>query len=175
MESALSIRIAEIVMLFLENKINSFLSKHIYFWKRYVDDIFIITSQPDINIILDYANSLCPSYQFTFEIAENHKLPFIDILIEHSNVNEQLNFITSVYRKPTFSGQYLNFNSINPITHKLTVIGTLFHREKYYCIKEDLLKIELNRIFSDLKLKCYPPPLIKRVFNETFFFLPLQN
>ena len=81
--------------------INSHLNKQIYFWKRYVDDIFIITSQPDINIILDYANSLCPSILFTLEIEEKHELPFLDI--EHSNVNGQLDFITSVYRKPTFS------------------------------------------------------------------------
>ena len=77
-------------------------------------------------------------------------------------------FITSVYRKPTFSAQYLNFNSINHINHKLTVIRTLFHRAKYYCIK-DLLNIELNRIFSDLKLNGYPPGLIERIFNERFF------
>ena len=104
-----------------------------------------------------------------FEIEENHKLPFLDILIEHSNVNGQLDFITSVYRKPTFSSQYFNLISSNPITHKLTIIRTLFYGAKYYCIKEDSFKIQLNRIFSDLKLNGYLPRLIKRIHNEIFF------
>ena len=78
-----------------------------------------------------------------------------------------------MYRKVTFSEQYLNFNSISPITHKLTVVRTLCHRAKCYCNKEDLLKIELNRMFSVLKLNGYPPSLIKRIYNEIFF--PLQS
>ena len=88
MGSPLSVRIAEVVMQFLENKINSHLDKQIHFWKRYVDDIFRITSQSDINIILGYAKPLCPPIQFTLEIEENHKLPFLDILTEHCNFDE---------------------------------------------------------------------------------------
>ena len=132
MGSAFSVYIAETVMQFLENKINSHLKNKICFWKRYVDDVFIINSEPHINVILHYSNSLCQSIQVTLEIEENSKLSFLAILIEHSKVNGHLDFVTSVYRKPTFSGQYLNFNSINPLSHKLTVTRILFHRAKNY-------------------------------------------
>ena len=49
-----TVRIAEIIMQFLENKINSHLERKVYFWKPYVDDIFIITSEPHVNDILEY-------------------------------------------------------------------------------------------------------------------------
>ena len=93
--------------------------------------IFVITSEPHINDILYFANSLCQSIQFALEIEVNNKLPFLDILIEHNKVNGHLDFVTSVYRKPVFSGQYLNFNSINPLSLKLIVVRTLFHLAKY--------------------------------------------
>ena len=104
MGSAISVRIAEIIMQFLENKINSHLEIKIYFWKRYVDDIFIITFELHVNDILKYANSLCQSIQLSLEIEENNRLPFLDILIEHKNVTGYLEFITFVSGKPTFSG-----------------------------------------------------------------------
>ena len=80
-----------------------------------------------------------------------------------------MDFVSSVYRKLTFSNQYHKFNFVNPLSYKLTVIRTLFHRDKFYCIKDDLLGIELNRSFSDLKINGYPLRLIKSIYNEMFF------
>ena len=83
MGSALAVRIADNVMQFLESKINSHLEGKICFWKRYVDNMFIITSESQINDILEYTNSLCQSIQFILEIEENNRLPFLDILTEY--------------------------------------------------------------------------------------------
>ena len=48
-----------------------------------------------------------PSILFTMEKESNNALPFLNVL---KSWTEQ-GFKTSVYRKPTFPGQYLNFNS----------------------------------------------------------------
>ena len=40
------------------------------------------------------------------EKVQDNKLPFLDVLVTHT----EQGFRSSVYRKPTFTGEYLNFN-----------------------------------------------------------------
>lgn len=49
MGSSTSVRIAKIVMQFLVRKIISFLGSKICFWRGYVDDVFLIAEQEDLN------------------------------------------------------------------------------------------------------------------------------
>ena len=46
--------------------------------------------------------------KYTFKAEENNQLPFLDVLVEKSNEE----FLTFVFRKPTFTGQYLEFVGI---------------------------------------------------------------
>ena len=74
----------------------------IYF--RYVDDTFAIFKQEgDVDNFLVTLNCLHPALKFTFEKEQDGKLPFLDIIVERT----ELGFETSIYRKPTFSGQYI--------------------------------------------------------------------
>ena len=50
---------------------------------------------------LDALNSMHSALKFTFEKEENDQLPFLDVLVEKSKEG----FLTSVFRKPTFTGQ----------------------------------------------------------------------
>ena len=84
-------------------------------WLRYVDDTFILwPHQDDIQTLLDYVNSIQPSIQFTMEKKRDNKLPLVDVLVTRT----EQGFRSSVYRKPTFTRQYLNFNSHHPYTVK---------------------------------------------------------
>ena len=49
-------------------------------------------------------------HKLTSEIEENGSLSFLDIKIGRENNT----FVTSVYRKPTFSGAFTNFESFIP-------------------------------------------------------------
>ena len=78
---------------------------------RYMDDTFVVFSNEDeCDLFLDSLNSLHPSLRFTFEKESNLALPFLDVLVEKSPSK----FITSIYRKPTFTGLYLRWNSFSP-------------------------------------------------------------
>ena len=66
--------------------------------------------------------------KFTSEIEENGSLSFLDITITREN-----KFVTSVYRKPTFSGVFTNFESFIPEMHKRGLIETLLHRSFRLC------------------------------------------
>ena len=81
----------------------------VYF--QYIDDTFaIFNNEEDCNYFFIHLNSLHPSLCLTYEKESNHSLPFLDVLVERHDSE----FLTSVYRKPTFTDQYLRWNSFSP-------------------------------------------------------------
>ena len=95
------------------------------FYRRYVDDIFcLMKSEDEANSFLVYLNAKHPNIKFTMEVEKDEKLPFLDVLISSKNDN----FETSVYRKQTFTGLFMNFRSFLPETYKLGLISTLIDR-----------------------------------------------
>ena len=94
---------------------------------RYVDGTFILWShQEDVQILLNHVNSIRPSIQFPMEKEQDNKLPFLDVLVTRT----EQGFRSSVYCKPTFTRQYLNFNSHHPYTVKKGIVRCLQHRAK---------------------------------------------
>ena len=78
------------------------------FYRRYVDDIFcLVKNESEANSFLLYLNGKHPNIKFTIEHEKDKKLPFLDILISFKNGR----FETSVYRKDTFSGLFMNSRS----------------------------------------------------------------
>ena len=61
---------------------------------------------------------------FTMESEKNKKILFLDVNV----IREQGKFITSVYRKPTFSGVYTHFDSFIPDTYKIGMVYALVNR-----------------------------------------------
>ena len=103
-----------------------------------------------------FLNSLYPSLRFTFEKESNLALPFLDVLVEKSPSK----FITSIYRKPTFTGQYLRWNSFSPRKRKTNLILTLTHQAVAICSPERL-QSELDKIKFILLNNGYPEHVIK--------------
>ena len=54
-----------------------------------------------------YLNTCHPNMSFPFEQEINDKLSFLDVEVSR----QQGKFVTTVYRKPTFSGVYTHFDS----------------------------------------------------------------
>jgi hypothetical protein len=61
----------------------------------------------------------------------------------------------SVYRKPTHTDQYLQFNSHQPLEHKLGVIRTLTRRANTICSTEEAKEQELDHIKKVLSVSGY--------------------
>ena len=81
------------------------------FWKRYVDDTLCILGSEEVDELLLHINQVRPSIKFTVEVEKDGCLPFLDTLITRKE-DGSLGF--SVYRKPTHTDRYLNFNSHHP-------------------------------------------------------------
>ena len=74
-----------------------------------------------------HLNSINPAIQFTRELEQNGTIAMLDTLI-HRLPNGHLKF--TIYRKTTHTDHYLQFDSHQPLEHKLSVIRTLTHRSK---------------------------------------------
>ena len=85
--------------------------------------------------------------QFTREVEENGKLPFLDCLVSR----DENSLRTAVYRKPTHTDRLLDESSHNPTSHKATTISTLTRRAQLVCNTTDSLSDKnkyLDRVFS---------------------------
>ena len=105
----------------------------VYF--RYVDNSFIIFgSELDCDHFQEKLNLLHPALKFTIEKEQSNSLHFLDVLVE----KEGPGFLTSIYRKPTFTGQYIRLNSFSPKTRKISLTKTLVHMALMICSKTKL-------------------------------------
>ena len=146
MGSPVSVVVAEIVMQHVEERALATCRQTIPLWLRYVDDTFTAIHKDEIDAFHNHLNEQNADIQFTKEIEENGKLPFLDCLVSRDN-NE---LRTTVYRKPTHTDRLLDESSYNPTSHKATTIRTLTRRAQLVCDTPDSLRDEnkyLERVF----------------------------
>ena len=93
-------------------------------FERYMDDILRTIKESLIENKLSEINSLHSNLNFTLEVEENGKLPFLDICTEH---HENALFCTW-YCKPTDTRLILNFHAIAPKRYKRSVIQGFVYR-----------------------------------------------
>ena len=87
-------------------------------------------------------------------------MPFLDILIRPK---EDGRLSTSVYRKPTHTDLYLQWDSHHTIPSKYSVVGTIYHRAKTICSSPQLLQEEEQHLFQALTRCRYPAWALNRV------------
>ena len=76
-------------------------------WLRYVDDTFVLWQHGDAHLqeFLQHLNGLHNRILFTMEKEDDHKLHFLDVLVERTNNRLK----TDVHRKPTHTNLYLHY------------------------------------------------------------------
>ena len=143
MGSPLGPALVNIFVGFYEEKLFFQISKPSSYF-RYVDDTFaIFRNEEESENFFNKLNCLHPSLKFTFEKEKSNYLPFLDVNVERTVTG----FETSVYRKPTFTGQYLRWESFSPTKQKTNLISTLVHRALMICTKSKL-NVEIKHSLS---------------------------
>ncbi|KFD54650.1 hypothetical protein M513_04350 [Trichuris suis] len=190
MGSPLSPVLAEVFMEHLEEKAFTSISTSDapIFFKRYVDDIFAITTVGKEETFLEHLNSLYPTkIKLTMEKEVDNKLPFLDVLV----IKQGNNFKTTVYRKPTHSDRYLHFTSHHPMAVKRGIVKGMVDRAHAIC-DPTMLQSELRHITHALTANGYPNQLVNSIIakcardnnntniknsttNNTVLFLPYYN
>ena len=98
---------------------------------RYVNDTLPF-SVMQRNAAYFFRNSIFYIHLWFLLTIKKKSLSFPDVLVEKFNKN----FITSVYRKLTLTGQYTRWDSFGPKKRKTNLIGTLVHRALKSCSPE---------------------------------------
>lgn len=166
MGSPLAPILADLWLQKIEQKLNKFSKNRPIIWARYVDDIFCLFDIP-INKILEFhtrINKWHKNLKFTIEMESNKTLPFLDVLVTHDQDHNQLT--TSLYRKPTFTGLYLLWESCQNRKYKIGLIKTLVIRIYRICSTNEIIKKELKQLKEILQNNGYPPHIIKRGISE---------
>ena len=142
MGSPVSVVVAEIVMQNIEERALANYKRTLSLWLRYVDDTFTAVHKDEIDDFHEHLKGQNADIQFTKEIEENGKIPFLDCLVTRDNNKLR----TTIYRKPTdYSTNHLttnNNNQPNPTSHKATTIRTLTRRAQLVCDSPDSLTDE---------------------------------
>ena len=129
---------------------------------RYVDDTFaLFNNERESRSFLDRLSLLHPSLKFTMEEEKDLMLPFLDVLVER----RRRSFITSVYRKPTFSGEYVHWHSFAPTKRKMNIISCLVSRAVRIC-SPSKIDDEIENILSIFLNLCYPEHMVRRTINR---------
>ena len=86
-------------------------------------------------------------------------MPFLDTVVTPQRDGS---LATTVYRKPTHTDQYLQWDSHHAIANKYSIISSLLHRAKNICSNQQLLEEEHNHIHRALSKCKYPAWAINR-------------
>ena len=111
-------------------------------WLRYVDDTWQL-GDDHLQEFLQHLNGLHNRILFTMEKEDNHKLHFLGVLVEKTSNRLK----TNVYRKPSYTDQYLHYQSNNhprvksAVLHRLPNLSTI--------------RIELLHLSSKLNLRMF--------------------
>ena len=132
------------------------------YYRRYVDDIFLLfDNHDDLEKFKMYMNIQHPNMNFTSEAEENDALPFLDVFVQRIASG----FVTSVYRKPTFSGVYTHFDSYIPSVYKSSLVSTLLYRSYTICSNWKQIDIEINNIKSFMVKNGFPSHHLDRLVS----------
>ena len=133
------------------------------FYKRYVDDTLSV--MPDLTAASEFLTTLNeshPSINFTMELEENGKLPFLGMNV----IRNGCRLDTTVYRKPTDTGLLLHYHSHVDARYKRSLLNTMLNRAFKLSSTWKFFHEECERlkeIFSRLR---YPDDLVQSTIRQ---------
>ena len=157
--------VANLYMEYLEQKTLSTAPKPPRFRHRYVDDSFVIHKEVNKQGLLQHINSVDPAIRFTVEDnKEDGSIPFLDTTVK-PEADGTLSI--TVYRKPTHTDQYLQWDSHHHLSAKFSVIHILSHRASTVCSMPELLQQEKDHLRNALTKCKYPKWALDKVEKKT--------
>ena len=166
MGSPVSPIVANLYMEYLEQKALSTAPNPPRFWHRYVDGTFVIHKEVNKQGLLQHVNSVDPAIRFTVEDNKvDGSIPFLDTIVK-PEADGTLSI--TVYRKPTHTDQYLQWDSHHHLSAKFSVIHTLSHRASTLCSNPELHQQEKDHLRKVLTKCKYPKWVLDKVEKRLY-------
>ena len=165
MGSPLGPVLANIFMCHIEsNALRDFSEAKPNLYFRFVDDVFLaFTCRNDMLQFFNWMNVQHSNIKFTLEEEVNNKLSFLDVLVTR---DDQGTLNTSVYRKATFSGLYLQWSSFVPKRFKRGLVIGLVSRAWRLCSSYESFHQEIMFLRNVLQCNGYPVNFINSCINH---------
>ena len=131
--------------------------------EKYVDDTFLFIKKGCVEHVLACLHSFHKNIQFTYELENQNKLPFLDVWL----IRRGTKIETTGYRKSTNNDNYLNWSSLTLVTQKRGTLKMLFNRVHIVCSADYHLRKELDHwqhVFK--KHNNHPKWIIKQVAKQ---------
>ena len=127
----------------------------------YVGDTWVVQREENKQNFLQHINSVDPAITFTGEDnKEDGSIPFLDI---HCQPEADGKLSITVYRKPTHTDQYLQWDSYHHLSAEYSVINTLTHRVKTVCNRPELHQKAMEHLRKVLTHFKYPKWALDKV------------
>ena len=157
MGSPISATVANLVMEYIEERAISTAAHPPRWWYRYMDDSHACLKKDYVQEFHDHLNSVNPNIQFTKEVEQDNRLSFLDTTT--TRVRDRIQ--VSVYRKPTHTDKYLDYNSHHPSQHKRSVVNTLLQRAQEIPSTNAERSRERKHVIKVLRDNNYPLSFIR--------------
>ena len=141
MGSALGVTFANYCMAHIENTVISDLTVKPKLYARYVDYCFLVVENEQHleRIRRDFQNKSV--LKFTKEISVNNRLNFLDVAIDSNGET----YVTSVYRKETNKGHFMNARGECPERYKVGMSRGLIDRTHKISSSIEIFNVECNK------------------------------
>ena len=128
------------------------------FWKRFIDDIFLIFlgTTTQLQSLQDFMNHLHPTIKFTFQHS-TQQISFLDMTIQ-IGANRKLS--TTLFRKPTDCAALLHFHSNHSLKCKESIVFSQALRYNLLIADDHLLQKELDSLPISRLARKYPLDII---------------
>ena len=128
---------------------------NIKFYKRFLDDIFLIWKGTlfELNLFLEFINTIHPTIKFTCQYSIN-EINFLDTTIYIDTIKNT--FMSKLFTKPTDTGTLLHYTSHHPKHTFENIIYSQTLRYRMLTTSNKILTEQLKRLKNILLNRGYP-------------------
>ena len=136
----------------------------IVFWKRFIDNIFLIFigTTKQLESMKDFMNNLHHTIKFTFE----HSTQEISFLYMKIHIGADHKLSTTLYRKPTDCAARLHFHSNHSLKCKENIVFSQALRYNLLIADDNVLQKELDSLTISLHARKCPLEVITRNISK---------
>ena len=160
MGSSLGPVLANIIMTELEDVVIKPLIANgtIKFYTRFVDDTLLVIKPENVKKVRNALDQSDKNLRFTVDMFKDKVPHFLDLELSPDG--------TSIFRKDTNTGLYVNFTSFVPWTYRISWIRSLVTRASRICAPNKLSS-EINTIKKFASWNDFPKSVVNSIINKT--------